>query len=76
MIANKGRFYMIDLKKILSPSVRGKLMYGLSFLPDELYVKLFYFSISGKWMDLRHPKGFNEKQNWLKLHDRHPEYTE
>ena len=51
-------------------------MYGLSFLPDELYVKLFYFSISGKWMNLKNPKGFNEKQNWLKIHDRHLEYTD
>lgn len=51
-------------------------MYVLSFLPDELYVKLFYLSISGKWMDLKHPKGFGEKLNWLKLHDRHPEYTD
>ena len=66
---------MIDLKRVLSPSVRRNLMYGLWFLPDELYVKLFYFSISGKWMDLKNPKGFNEKQNWLKLHDKHPEYT-
>lgn len=66
---------MIDLKRILSPGVRRNLMYGLFFLPDELYIKLFYFSISGKWMDLKNPKGFNEKQNWLKLHDKHPEYT-
>lgn len=66
----------INLKKILPRNIRGKMMYGLSFLPDELYVKLFYFSVSGKWMDLKNPKGFNEKQNWLKIHDRHPEYTE
>ena len=66
---------MINLKKILPRNIREKMMYSLSFLPDELYVKLFYFSISGKWMDLKNPKGFNEKQNWLKLHDRHSEYT-
>ena len=67
---------MINLKKILPRSFRGKLMYALKFLPDELYIKLFYFSISGKWLDLKNPKGFNEKQNWLKLHDRHDEYGE
>ena len=67
---------MINLKKILPRNVRSRMMYTLSFLPDELYVKLFYFSISGKWMNLKDPKGFNEKQNWLKLHDRHPEYTQ
>ena len=67
---------MIDLKRVLSPSFRRNLMYILWFLPDELYIKLFYFCISGKWMDLKNPKGFNEKQNWLKLHDKHPEYTD
>lgn len=66
---------MINLKKIIPRNIRGKMMYALSFLPDELYVKLFYFSVSGKWMNLRNPKGFNEKQNWLKIHDIHPEYT-
>ena len=67
---------MINLKKIIPRNIRGKMMYALSFLPDELYVKLFYFSVSGKWMNLKNPKGFNEKQNWLKLHDKHPEYTD
>ena len=67
---------MINLKKILPRNFRGKLMYALKFLPDELYIKLFYFSISGKWLNLKNPKGFNEKQNWLKLHDRHDEYSE
>ena len=67
---------MINLKKIIPRNIRGKMMYALSFLPDELYVKLFYFSVSGKWMNLKNPKGFNEKQNWLKIHDRHPEYTD
>ena len=66
----------MNLKKILPRNMRGKLMDLFRFLPDEPYVKLFYFSVSGKWLDLKNPKGFNEKQNWLKLHDRHPEYTD
>ena len=67
---------MAILKRIIPRQLRYKIMYGLSFLPDELYIKLFYFSISGKWLNLKKPKGFNEKQNWLKLHDKHPEYSE
>lgn len=67
---------MINLKKIIPGDTRVKLMYLLKFLPDELYIKLFYYAVAGKWMDLKNPKGFNEKQNWLKLHDRHPEYSE
>ncbi len=66
----------MDLKKLLPRNIRGKLMSFFRFLPDELYIKLFYFSVSGKWLDLKHPKGFNEKQNWLKLHDLHPEYSD
>ena len=66
----------MNLKRILPRNMRGKLMDFFKFLPDELYVKLFYFSVSGKWMDLKNPKGFNEKQNWLKLHDHHSEYTD
>lgn len=41
------------------------------------------YSIECKWkrlmgdypFDLDHPKGFCEKQNWLKLHDHNPQYT-
>lgn len=67
---------MAVLKKIIPRNIRGKMMYFLSFLPDELYIKIFYFCVSGKWMNLKNPRGFNEKQNWLKLHDKHPEYTD
>ncbi len=66
----------MNLKTLLGRNTRNMLMDLFRFLPDELYLKLFYFSVSGKWLDLKNPKGFNEKQNWLKLHDRHAEYTE
>lgn len=29
----------------------------------------------GKWPDVRHPKTFTEKLQWLKIHDHNPEYT-
>ena len=66
----------MNLKKILSPSLRGKLMYGLRWLPDTPYIKLFYLAATGKRLNLRNPKGYNEKLNWLKLHDQHAEYSE
>lgn len=44
-------------------------------LPDALYLRLMYFFQTGKRLHLRHPKTFNEKLQWLKLHDRKPEYT-
>ena len=49
-------------------------MYGLSFLPDSVYISLFYKATTGEWPNLRHPSGYNEKLQWLKIHDRHPEY--
>ena len=30
---------------------------------------------TGEHLNLDNPVGFNEKQNWLKLHNIHPEYT-
>lgn len=67
---------MINLKKLIPRNFRVNMMYALKFLPDPVYIKLFYFSVSGKHLNLKNPKGFNEKQNWLKLHDRHGEYSD
>lgn len=53
-----------------------KIRYSLRFLPDELYIQLNYFAHFKKFADLRNPKTYNEKLNWLKLHDRNPLYTE
>ena len=66
---------MIDLKKILSRNLRSKIMYALSFLPDKLYLQLFYFSRTGKFIDFKHPKGFNEKLQWLKVNEKNPLYS-
>ena len=44
-------------------------------LPDALYLWLMYFFQTGKRLHLKHPKTFNEKLQWLKLHDRKPEYS-
>ncbi len=66
---------MIDLRKIFGRHTRGKVMRALSFLPDKLYLQIFYFSTTGKFINFRNPKGFNEKQQWLKVNNRRPEYT-
>lgn len=44
-------------------------------IPDEPYLKLMFRLKMGKSLDLNNPKTFNEKLQWLKLHDRRPEYT-
>lgn len=47
----------------------------LFWLSDELYLKLRFRFQMGYWPDLDNPKTFQEKINWLKLHDRNPRYT-
>ncbi len=66
---------MIDLRKVFGRDFREKIMYALSFLPDKLYLQIFYFSTTGKFINFKNPKGFNEKLQWLKVNDRRPEYT-
>lgn len=44
-------------------------------LPDSTYIKLRYRFQMGKRLNLKNPKTFQEKIQWLKLHDRNPLYT-
>lgn len=48
---------------------------GLRLIPDELYLQLKSLKVDGRFMNLKNPHSFNEKINWLKIHDRKPEYT-
>lgn len=48
----------------------------LRVFSDETYLKLYYRFFIGRKLDLNHPKGYNEKLQWLKLHDRNPEYIQ
>lgn len=45
-------------------------------LPDELFLKVVFRYRVGYWPNIKHPRTYNEKLQWLKLHDRHPEYTQ
>lgn len=44
-------------------------------MPDSIYLKRKYYRTFGRKLDLKNPQSFNEKLNWLKLHDRKPIYT-
>lgn len=44
-------------------------------LDDEKYLKIKYKLKMNTELNLKTPKTFNEKLQWLKLHDRKPEYT-
>lgn len=58
-----------------SNRIAKKIRYALRFMPDELYIQLNYFAHFKKFANLRNPTTYNEKLNWLKLHDRNPLYT-
>lgn len=48
----------------------------LNWMSDELYLKLCFRANMGYKLNLKDPQTFNEKLQWLKLHDRKPEYTQ
>ena len=52
-----------------------KIKYCLRWMPDKLYIQLYYFSRFKKFIDFKNPKNFNEKLQWLKLYDRKDLYT-
>ena len=58
---------MMKLKSILRKLTR--------ILSDKAYIKLVFLFRFKKFPDLKNPKTFNEKLQWLKLYDRKPEYT-
>lgn len=61
----------------LSYKIRRRLLFGCSrLLPDRFYLKHLFPLVMGYPLDLKHPQTFNEKQQWLKLYDRRPEYTQ
>lgn len=58
-----------------SNQVLKKAKYALRFLSDERYIRLYYRFCIGRKLDLSAPRAYNEKIQWLKLHDRRPEYV-
>lgn len=46
-----------------------------TWLPDALYLKIMFRLKMGYGLNLKNPKTFNEKLQWLKLYNRKPEYT-
>lgn len=47
----------------------------LNFIPDKIYLRLVYWSATGKKLNISEPITYNEKLQWLKLNDRKPEYN-
>ena len=67
---------MIDYRNIIkNRELRLKLINLLRFIPDEPYLKMVFWIKTGKKLNLKNPRTFCDKLNWLKLHDFKPEFT-
>lgn len=54
----------------------GSRMLGVDgIIPDKWYLQMLYRRVFNKKLDLKNPKTFNEKLQWMKLYDRRPIYT-
>lgn len=75
----KIKRYLNTLYKfITNKDYRFLILSGQGFydnMDDEAYLKRKYKACMGKEIHLDSPQTFNEKLQWLKLHDRKPEYT-
>ncbi len=62
-------------------AVKNKFMQALLYssigkaIPDKQYIQLMFAWKMGKFINLKSPKTFNEKLNWIKLYDHNPLYT-
>lgn len=63
--------------KKLGYRVYGRVLKGLCpLLSDKTYLRLLFKHRTGYSLNLEYPNTFNEKLQWLKLNDIHPEYTQ
>lgn len=78
---NKGEENMINYNRIIKYIKHPSKFFikldekGIFRLPDKLFIKLQFYNKMGYKLDLKNPKTFNEKLQWLKLYDRNPIYT-
>lgn len=47
----------------------------LNWLPDKVFLNAAFRARFGRKLDLKNPKTFNEKLQWMKLYNRNPVYT-
>ena len=59
-------------KLIIFPLAQRGVFNGL---PDELYLKILYRARFSRRLNMLHPQTYNEKLQYLKIHDRNPKYT-
>ena len=60
---------------IKHPLLLHLLIKSARIWPDKMFLQLLFRIKLGKKLNLKRPKTFNEKLQWLKLYERKPEYT-
>jgi hypothetical protein len=73
MKSRKNRFLMKEFIKVQFQRLDRRGL--LNWVPDRVYLKNKFNLILGYKLNLNEPKSFNEKLQWLKIHDRKSEYS-
>ena len=63
-----------NTKSLVSRVKRAFLYRFAGLFPDKTFLELLFPLMVGYKLDLKHPKTYNEKLQWLKLYNRRPEY--
>lgn len=65
------------VKLLKTPKIIGQIVLDVCspIIPDKIFLMIFHRLYIGSKLDLRHPKTYQEKMQWLKLYNRIPEYT-
>lgn len=74
-----NRYLRMIINFLVDPQIRFGYLSACGFynwMPDEFYLKKEFKIRMGKELNLDDPQTFNEKLQWLKIHDRKPAYTE
>ena len=66
---------IINMIRLINAALRRLPMVLEPLLTDSLYLKMAFYPRLGYRLNLQQPRTFNEKIQWLKLNDIHPEYT-
>lgn len=64
------------MKKVIKKIISFLKQRGFfNWMDDSTYLKMTYWEIMDRKLDLVHPRTFNEKLQWLKVNDHNPLYT-
>jgi hypothetical protein len=73
--AEKPTYGPLCRPSALKSALKQAWIYLENTLPDSLALRLIYYRALGEVLNLRHPRTFTEKIQWLKLHYRRPIMT-